>query len=83
MRFSKHRYDVKNRPENNELTKHFKENHDMNKDLKLFIIHNNIRDTDKRIHLENLSICQMQSLQPNGLNVDKNQFTEETYTLWK
>ena len=37
-RFSKHRYDIKNRPDNNELAKHFHDNHNLNDDLNVTIL---------------------------------------------
>ena len=36
-RFSKHRYDIKNRPDNSELAKHFHENHNLSDDLNVTI----------------------------------------------
>ena len=42
-RFFKHRYDIKNRPDNSELAKHFHESHNLNDDLNVTILQNNIK----------------------------------------
>ena len=42
-RFSKHRYDIKNRPDNSELAKHFHESHNLNNDLNVTILQSNIK----------------------------------------
>ena len=47
-RFSKHRYDIKNRPEHSEIAKHFYENHNLNDDLNATILENNIKTAAAR-----------------------------------
>ena len=47
-RFSKHRYDIKNRPEHSEIAKHFYENHNLNDDLNVTILENNIKTAAAR-----------------------------------
>ena len=42
-RFFKHRYDIKNRPDNSELAKHFHESHNLDNDLNVTILQNNIK----------------------------------------
>ena len=52
QRFFKHRYDIKNRPDNSELAKHFHESHNLNDDLNVTILQNNIRTTAARRYHE-------------------------------
>ena len=47
-RFSKHRCDIKNRPGNSELAKHFHESHNLNNDLNVTILQNNIKTAAAR-----------------------------------
>ena len=42
-RFYKHRYNIKNIPDNSELAKHFHERHNLNDDLNVTILQNNIK----------------------------------------
>ena len=56
-RFSKHRYDTKNRPDNNELAAHIrKHQHELDKDIEVFILKGNLhlkheRFIGRQIHL--------------------------------
>ena len=45
-RFSKHSYDIKNRPDNKELTKYFHERHNINDNLNVIILQNNVKTSD-------------------------------------
>ena len=47
-RFSKHRCDIKNRPDNSELAKHFHESHNLINDLNVTILQNNIKTAAAR-----------------------------------
>ena len=53
-RFSKHRYDIKNRPDNSELAKHFHESQNLNNDLNVTILQNNIKTAAAHI----LNFCE-------------------------
>ena len=51
-RFSKHRYDIKNRPDNSKVAKHFHENHNLSDDLNVTILENNIKTAAARRYHE-------------------------------
>ena len=51
-RFSKHHYDIKNRPDNSELAKHFNESHNLNNDLNVIILQNKIKTAAARRYHE-------------------------------
>ena len=70
QRFSKHRYDIKNRPDNSELVKHFHESHNLNYDLNVTILQNNIKTAAARRYHENKWICKLKTLAPDGLNTE-------------
>ena len=67
-RFSKHRYDIKNRPDNSELAKHFNEIHNLNNDINVTILQNNIKAAAARRYHEGKWICKLKALAPHGLN---------------
>ena len=54
-RFSKHRYDIRNRPDNSELAKHFHEIHNINDNLNISKLQNNIKTAAARRYLEDKS----------------------------
>ena len=58
-RFSKHRYDIKNRPDNSKLAKHFHESHNINDDLNVIILQNNIKTAAARGYHKNKWICKL------------------------
>ena len=83
-RFSKHKYDVKKRPDNSELASHFHENHDFDRDLEISVLQ--IINTDAlpmRVHYEDRWICALQTLQPTGLNTEINSYAKEMYCCFK
>ena len=80
-RFSKHRYDIKNRPDNTELAAHFHENHSIDDDLDVIILQSNLLNQNERIHHEDRWICRLQTLQPNGINADGGNYVKEMYTI--
>ena len=82
-RMYRHRYDIKKRPENNELAEHFHKNHDIGKDLKLYVAHTDINHTPHRVWMEDRVMCQLQSKRPTGLNSDHGAYAKEMYSLWR
>lgn len=89
-RFSKHRYDcVYNhlcRPENCELSEHFHKNgHDFEKDLGVVILEQLSKDSSSQAlkHYEDRWICKLQTMQPNGINVDVGWYAKEMYTCYQ
>jgi len=81
-RFSKHKYDIKNRPDNSELAEHFNKNHDINKDLEIYILETDIPNHQRRILLEDRWMCKLQTLQPTGMNKDGGSYLKEMYPSW-
>ena len=70
--WSKHKYDVQNRPTQNELATHCHKDHDLEKDLEVFILDYCIPSLEERKRLEDKYICKLQTLQSNdgGMNQD-------------
>lgn len=64
IRFSKHRYDAKNRPKNCELANHIQSNpgHDFDQDIEVSILQAD------RERAEDKLACQLGSLVPTGMN---------------
>ena len=81
-RFFKHRYDIKNRPDNSELAKHFHESHNLNNDLNVTILQNNIKTAAARRYHKDKWICKLKNLTPHGLNTEIGDYTKEMYTFY-
>ena len=78
-RFSKHRYDIKNRPDNTELSAHFHDDHNLEKDLDVVILKSNLPTATERLFYEDYWICRLQTLQPSGINIDGGNYVKEMY----
>ena len=83
-RWSKHKYDIKSRPEQNELSKHCKRNHDPEKDLEVTIVDDGIEKLEERERMEDKIMCRLQTHQCNkgGMNLDTHAYAKEMYNLW-
>ena len=82
-RFSKHKYDIKKRPKQNELAEHCYGTHDPEKDLKVYILDHGIKELGKRELLEDKYICKLQTMPPpHGLNVNIHPYAKEMYQSW-
>ena len=82
-RFSGHKYDIKKRPDQNELSQHcHKHSHDPVQDLEIFIIDHGIKDLQARERLEDFYICKLQTMAPYGLNSSVHAYAKEMYTSW-
>ena len=81
VRFSKHKYDFKKRPDNSELAEHFHQNHDF-KDLEIYILQTDIANVNERLYLEDKWMCRLQTQQPTGLNKEGGNYVKEMYTCW-
>ena len=79
-RFSKHKYDIKNRPQQNELAEH--KGHNIEKDLDIFILDHGIPDLKRREFLEDKFICKLQTMPPHGLNTKIGSYAKEMYRCW-
>ena len=69
-RFSKHRWDAKNRPKNCELGKHIHDNQDHNfdRDVEISIIKRGFKNPEDRKRAEDKLACQLGSVTPTGIN---------------
>ena len=81
-RFSKHRYDIKNRRDNSELAKHFHESHNLNNDLNVTILQNNIKTAAARRYHEDKWICKLKTLAPRGLKTEIVDYAKEMYNFY-
>ena len=85
-RISKHRYDCNSRSDNCELTKHFHKNrHDFEKDLGVVILEQLQKNStlQMRRYYEDRWICKLQTMQPNGINLDVGWYAKEMYTCYQ
>ena len=63
-RFSKHRYDIKSRPDNSELAEHFHKNHEED-DMEVLLLQTGLSKSKlQREYYEDKWICRLQTLQP-------------------
>ena len=81
-RFYKHRYNIKNIPDNSELAKHFHERHNLNDDLNVNILQNNIKTAAARRYHEHKWICKLKTLVPYGLNTEIGDYAKEMYNFY-
>ena len=61
-RFSKYWYDIRNRPDNSKLAKHFHKSHNLIDDLNVIIIQNNIKTVAARNYDGYKWICELKTL---------------------
>ena len=81
-RYSKHKYDILKRPEQNELSSHCHKDHDLERDLEVYILDYGISDLNQRERLEDKYICKLQTLHPHGRNTKIGAYAKEMYTCW-
>ena len=68
-RFSKHRYDIKNRQNNGKIAKHFHKSHNINDNLNVTILQNNVKTAGARRYHGEKWICKLKkTLAQHGLN---------------
>ena len=76
----KHRYDVKNRPENNELAAHVHQcQPDFDKDIEVLILKGNLYQKHERKLKEDKFICSLDTQALTGLNVELKHYGRELY----
>ena len=81
-RFSDHRYDAKNRPDNNELAQHISDKkHDFEKDIEVAILHQGFKSQDERVFYEDKYICKLGTFKPNGMNEKIGAYAKEMYAM--
>ena len=81
-RFGKHRYDIKKRPSNTELSEHLGKDH-KEQDMEVNILQSGIWNKQERELLENKRICLLQTLAPTGINKSVKQYAKDMYTCYK
>ena len=80
-RFSKHRYDIKKRPENSELAEHFFKDHNES-DMEVCILETGIETEEERELQEDKWICRLQTVNPHGINKDLHQYGKDMYKTY-
>ena len=85
IRWSKHKYDIVNRPDQNKLATHCHHNHDLEKDIEITILDHGYQLVGERERMEDRYICKLQTLQSNGggMNVETHAYAKEMYQLWE
>ena len=79
-RFSKHRYDAKNRPDNNELAAHrHKHQHEFVKAIEVLILKRNLHQKHKRELWEDKFIYLLGTKAPTGLDIELKHYGRELY----
>ena len=82
-RFNKHRYDIKNRPDNSEIAEHFHTGH-QDGDMKVLLLQTGLlQSEEEREYHEDRWMCRLQSLQaPNssGMNKKIKFYAKEMYS---
>ena len=81
-RFSRHRYDIKNRSDNSKLAKHFHECRNLIDDFNVTILQNNIKTAAARRYHEDKWICKLKTLAPHGLNTEIGDYAKEIYNFY-
>ena len=76
------RYDIKNRPGNSELAKHFHESHNINDNLNVTILQNNIKTAAGRRYHEDKWICKLKTLAADGWNTEIGDYAKEMYNFY-
>ena len=79
---SKHRYDTKNRPDNNELAKHLHESRNINDNLNVTILQKNIKTAAAQRYHEDKSICKLKTLVPHDFNTEIADYAKKTYNFY-
>ena len=68
--FSTHHCDIINRPDNSELVKCFRENHNINDNYHETTLQNNIKTAAAQGYQEDKWICKLKTSAPHGLNTE-------------
>ena len=78
-RFAKHRWDITDRPANNELADHFHKDHKL-EDMEVTILQTGLsKSRMQREYFEDRWICKLQTLQDTGINKDTHQYAKDMY----
>ena len=80
--YGKHKYDIKNRPKQNELAAHLHKDHHIEEDLEIHILDYGIHHLGKRTRTEDRLICKLQTMSPHGMNELIGPYAKEMYASW-
>ena len=78
-RYVKHKYDIKRRPKQNELSAHFHKDHNIEEDLEIHILNYGIHNIGKRTRMEDRLIGKLQTINPHEL---VGPYAKEMYASW-
>ena len=81
-RWGKHKYDIKKRPDQNELAAHCHLNHNIDEDIEVYILAHGIHHLQERERLEDKLICKLQTMGKHGLNERIGPYAKEMYKSW-
>ena len=82
-RFSKNRYDAKNRSDDNELAAHIhKHQHEFDKDIEVLILKGDLHQKHEREFWEDKFICLLATIAPTGLNIELKHYGRELYKVF-
>ena len=76
IRWSKHKYDIRKRPAQNELATHCHKDHDLEKDLEVFILDHGVSSIAEGTCLEDRYTHQSNK---DGMNLDVHSYAKEMY----
>ena len=80
--FSKHRYDIKNKADNNGLAKHFQKGPYINDNLNVTTLQDYIETEATRRYHEVKWICKLKTLAPHGLNTEIDDYAKEMQNFY-
>ena len=82
VRWGQHKHDIKKRPDQNEVATHCHADHNIDKDIEVFILAHGIDNEKERERLEDKLICKLQTMGKHGLNERINAYAKEMYATW-
>ena len=80
--FSKHCYDIKNRPDNSELAKHFHKSRSKSDSLNVTMSQSNIKTAVTRGYRWGKWIFKIKTLAPHDLNTEIGDYAKEKYNFY-
>ena len=83
QKFNKHRYDAKNRPDQNEFAAHIhKHQQEFDKDIEVLILKGNLHQKHKRELWEDKFICLLGTKAHTELNIELKHYVRDLYEVF-